>query len=514
MMDTPTPDSLRPGQLVGPWRVEGYGGRGTYGVVYRARRAGHPGSLPVALKMALFPDDPRFGREVGILSRVHHPAVPRLIDRGWWHANTEVMHPYLVMEWSRGLPLYRWASVHSATQRQVLRVVAQVAWGLEVVHRSGCLHRDVKGDNILVEPEVRGLLTDFGSGTWAGAPPITERIIAPGTPEYRSPEALRFLWEHWRDKGARYSARPADDLYALGVSLYKLVTGMYPPPGTDPEARESPQREWHPPRLQTQERDVRVLPGVATLIERMMAREPQARGHARELAEAAESVAEHAGGEADVPLFGPEPQATEAVRVPVHWGPQAIVSKQPASEATAVPAREVPLGGEDWPAPEFLAVPVQKEAWVSDSKAPEHSRVLLPGLAAAAVVLLAVVILWGSSGPREQAPELARAEPMANGAAPDAGTRGLGDSTPTTRVTSEESPVVLEAKVIATEFPDEPLPGQRRAPCKGNSVEINGGCWMVTTIQPPCGDDAYEWKGSCYYPILTRAKPRTSKKPR
>jgi hypothetical protein len=96
MKDTLTPDSLRPGHLVGPWRVEGYGGRGTYGVVYKARRAGHPGSLPVAIKMALFPDDVRFGREVGILSRFHHPAVPRLIDRGWWHASAEVVHPYLV----------------------------------------------------------------------------------------------------------------------------------------------------------------------------------------------------------------------------------------------------------------------------------------------------------------------------------------------------------------------------------------------------------------------------------
>ena len=159
-----------------------------------------------------------------------------------------------------GLPLYRWARAHSALQRQVLRVVAQVAWGMEVVHRSGCLHRDVKGENILVEPEGRALLTDFGSGTWVGAPPLTERLMAPGTPEYRSPEAVRLLWEHWRAKGARYEARPADDLYALGVSLYRLVTGMYPPPGTDPAVRETPRRERHLPRLLPGELDLRVLP--------------------------------------------------------------------------------------------------------------------------------------------------------------------------------------------------------------------------------------------------------------
>jgi eukaryotic-like serine/threonine-protein kinase len=145
--------------------------------------------------------------------------------------------------------------------------------------------------------------------------------------------------------------------------------------------------------------------------------------------------------------------------------------------------------------------------------APESTRVLWPRVAAVAAIVLTVSIGWASRGACEGAPELGRAEAWDAGPEPDARTRGLGDSTPTTRVTSEGFPVVVDAKVIAEELPEEPLPRQRRAPCRGNSVEINGGCWMVTNIQPPCGDDAYEWKGSCYYPIIvTRAKPRTSKK--
>jgi hypothetical protein len=78
MPDTQTPDSLRPGDLVGPWRVEGYAGWGSYGAVYRARRAGHPHSEPVALKIAVFPSDPRFSREVELLSRNRHPGMPQL----------------------------------------------------------------------------------------------------------------------------------------------------------------------------------------------------------------------------------------------------------------------------------------------------------------------------------------------------------------------------------------------------------------------------------------------------
>ncbi|WP_224245477.1 serine/threonine protein kinase [Hyalangium gracile] len=494
MTDTPTPDSLRPGSLVGPWRVEGYGGRGTYGVVYRARRAGHPGSLPVALKVAVFPHDPRFGREVELLSRVRHPGVPRLVDRGWWHAGEGEVHPYLVMEWIRGLPLYEWARVHSATQRQVLRVVAQVAWGLEVLHRAGGLHRDVKGDNILVEPEGRALLTDFGLGTWAGAHPITDRTIPPGTPEYRSPEALRFQWEHWREKGARYEARPSDDIYGLGVSLYRLVTGGYPPPGTDPEARESPERTPLPTRVPVRERDARLIPGLAELIERMLTRQPEARGMARELAAAAESVAEHAGPEADVPIFGPERLPSETESAHVRWERHAPVLEQPASEGSREPSRESPPCSTP-PAPSW-------DAW--------------PLLAIAALVLVAVAIGWGSREPQDDASELARAEPVRDEAAPDAGTRGLGDATPTARVAAEGLPAGLEVRVIAMDLPEKPIPGQRRAPCRGHEqVEINGGCWhLLTNTFPPCGEDAYEWKRACYYPILERAKPRTSKKPR
>jgi serine/threonine protein kinase len=146
-------------------------------VVYRARRAGHPGSQPVALKIAVFPNDPRLVREAELLSRTHHPSLPELLARGWWHASPEVSHPYLVMAWIRGKPLYEWARAHNPSSRQVLWVVAQIAWGLDAIHRINGLHRDVKGDNILVEPEGRAVLTDFGSVTWKGAPPLTDKVM-------------------------------------------------------------------------------------------------------------------------------------------------------------------------------------------------------------------------------------------------------------------------------------------------------------------------------------------------
>src|SRR5262245_34180204 len=82
MTDAPSPDSLRPGHLVGPWRVEGYAGRGSYGLVFRARLASLPRAPAVALKLAVFPSDPRFLREATLLARLSHPAVPRLMAQG------------------------------------------------------------------------------------------------------------------------------------------------------------------------------------------------------------------------------------------------------------------------------------------------------------------------------------------------------------------------------------------------------------------------------------------------
>lgn len=106
MKETSCPDSLlRPGSLIGSWRVEGYAGRGTYGAVYRARHASEPDAPLVALKVAVFPGDPRFLRERELLARTHHPAAPRLLDWGGWVAGSGASHPYLVLEWVPGLPL-------------------------------------------------------------------------------------------------------------------------------------------------------------------------------------------------------------------------------------------------------------------------------------------------------------------------------------------------------------------------------------------------------------------------
>uniref|UniRef100_UPI00358DB1E6 hypothetical protein n=1 Tax=Stigmatella ashevillensis TaxID=2995309 RepID=UPI00358DB1E6 len=84
------PASLPPGTQVERWRVVGFRGRRAYGTVYRAERVGYEEARPVALKLALHPRDPRFEREVALLSRLRHPHVPAL------HASTRFRGPRMM----------------------------------------------------------------------------------------------------------------------------------------------------------------------------------------------------------------------------------------------------------------------------------------------------------------------------------------------------------------------------------------------------------------------------------
>jgi serine/threonine protein kinase len=177
---------LPPGTRVLDWTGVGCHGHGAYGVVYRAVRVGQEAAGPVALKMALFPWDPRFMREVALLSLIRHPSIPRMYDHGFWQNPEGMFFPFIVMEWVEGTPLYQWARDHNPTNRQVLQVLTQLARALEATHAPRAVHRDVKGDNVLVRSaDGSAVLTDFGAGNYQSAARMTCQPMPPGTPEYQ-----------------------------------------------------------------------------------------------------------------------------------------------------------------------------------------------------------------------------------------------------------------------------------------------------------------------------------------
>ncbi len=293
----PAPDSdtpLPPDTRIGPWRLRKFVGGGKFGRVYKAVLAQQPDSPLYALKLARIPADPRFAREAEMLSQLHHPGLPRLHSTGVYVDGHGRSFPFLVMHFIPGTNLYAWAHSRHLTTRQVLSLLSQVARALEATHRHG-LHRDLKGDNIVVCDDGHVVLLDFGACWLPHAQPLTDAAIPPGTEPYRSPQIVRFREQHWGEAGAHYHFQPEDDLYAMGVMVFYLLTGAYPSSAADVE---------HIEEL--------IHPVLARLLRRLLSEEPSQRGTVRELAEELEQAATRLEPRVGLPVVATEtPPPTE-----------------------------------------------------------------------------------------------------------------------------------------------------------------------------------------------------------
>ncbi len=199
-------------------------GEGGQGVVYRAKRAS--GEI-VAVK-TLRPDRKvrdtdvgRFLREASLGQSIQHPNVVRVLGSGF-HANVF----YFVMEHVSGLDIERELAQRGRpfSPAKGIAVLRQVLGGVKAAHDRGLVHRDIKPSNILLEDIAGGgfipKLTDFGlmrSFEGAGLS-FTKTGQGRGTPAFMPPEQV----EH------AHLASPVSDIYALGATLYYLITRQFP----------------------------------------------------------------------------------------------------------------------------------------------------------------------------------------------------------------------------------------------------------------------------------------------
>ncbi len=319
--------------------MKSWQGQGAYGAVYRAVRRGFRRTGPVALKVSLLPWDARFAREAEVLSRLSHPSIPRLLDRGEMRPASGADYPFIVMEWVEGPPLYEWAEQQARSTGEMCRVLSQLARALEAVHGAGAVHRDVKGDNVLVRlSDRRGVLTDFGSCHFEGAARLTWKSLPPVTPAYLSPQAGLFHVRSLHHPDSYYPPSPADDLYALGVTAYRLVMGQYPPPL---DARQDEQGAWRvtaPDVRPLLESNSRVEPRLREVISRLLSDAPEARGTATQVAEALEAVA----GKEERPEHSKPPERAQT------WKPWLTLAAAGAGAVLLWNAQSVPkLSGQD-----------------------------------------------------------------------------------------------------------------------------------------------------------------------
>src|SRR5229473_3262040 len=213
---------LRPGAVfAGRYEVKEILGAGGMGVVYRAfdRELQEPVAIktlkPEAMAGGSVALD-RFKQEIRLARRIAHRNVVRTYDLG------EVNGMYfLTMEYVEGTSLKQLIVTRGKLPVAVtLTVGKQLCRALEVAHAEGVIHRDIKPQNIVVEPSGFLKVMDFGIARLANPPQgkgLTEAGVSIGTPDYMSPEQL---------SGAELD--PRSDLYAAGVVLFECITGRVP----------------------------------------------------------------------------------------------------------------------------------------------------------------------------------------------------------------------------------------------------------------------------------------------
>lgn len=217
--------SKQPLGNLGPYELLEEVGRGGQGEVYRARQPG-TGRI-VAIKrvagLGLRPDPvllARFTREVEALTRLSHPNVVTVHT-----LDTVDHHTILVMEFVAGRHIDRWADAQWASAQSpptsILACFAKACDGVAHAHQRGVIHRDIKPSNILVTDSDQPKVLDFGIARLLGDqgalhPQSVFTITGfAGTPAYASPEQLT--------PGGGIDTR--SDVYALGVLLYRVLTG-------------------------------------------------------------------------------------------------------------------------------------------------------------------------------------------------------------------------------------------------------------------------------------------------
>lgn len=336
-----------PGDRVGAYRVLAHVGRGGQGHVFKAECAGRFFALKFfqARPVAFWGE-----REVDVLRQVRHPHAVRVLGYGRWPDPEEGLL-YLVMEWVEGLTLEAHARVQGLSAREAATLLLEVVRALAEVHRQGVLHRDVKPDNIVVRrADGVPVLVDFGLGHQDGVRSVEGRGQVVGTPEFHSPQALDFLWEHLGD-GTHYVSSAADEVWAVGVTLYWLLVRELPF-GTRTDnpklVRDIRTRTPEAPHA----RNPRVPVALSALCMRLLEKDPRARGEDMAAVDAA-LVAVLAGADAswDVMLAEPEPLPVEDAANAPGEAPEPLVpghGAEPQPEGFAPPPG--PRAAEESPA--------------------------------------------------------------------------------------------------------------------------------------------------------------------
>lgn len=261
----------------------------------------------------------RFRAEARHTALLNHVGIANVFDYG-----EEEGSAYLVMELVPGQPL---SSIIEHEQvlspDRTLSMIAQTARALAVAHAQGLVHRDVKPGNLLITPDGRVKVTDFGIARLADQVPLTQTGQVMGTAQYLAPE-----------QATGQTATGSSDIYSLGVIGYECLSGHRPFSGESQIAIALAQVNDAPPPLPDS------LPKpVRALLMSMLAKDPKNRpANAIKLSEAAEAIrnGDINAAHAAVPGMLLFEGGTEDVTAPVDiaTAPTGVISQKDSSEAS------------------------------------------------------------------------------------------------------------------------------------------------------------------------------------
>lgn len=194
-------------------------GAGGWGTVYRALDRGTQQEVAIKVLRVGLTENPtqhhRLAQEFRAATQLEHPNIVRALEFG-----NDGHVSYLVYELVDGVSLGEQVEKRGRlTEKSAVRIATQVAQALHYAHLRNVIHRDVKPDNILVLPDGRAKLTDFGlAKDYNNDQDLTRQASGLGTPNYMAPEQFADA----KSVGAR------SDVYSLAATLYTAVTGRIP----------------------------------------------------------------------------------------------------------------------------------------------------------------------------------------------------------------------------------------------------------------------------------------------
>lgn len=235
-------ERIQPGTLIDGYRVGECIHRGGTGAIFAVDGPADGPAFPLVMKVPrLGPGEATIGiesfeMEQMILPTLSGPHVPRFVA-----AADVTATPYIVMERVAGESLASIVANAPVSPERVARLGAAIADAVHSVHAQQVIHLDLKPENVMLRPSGEAVLLDFGFAHHARYPDLLaeEQQFAAGSAAYVSPEQLL---------DERSDAR--SDLYAIGVMLYELATGVQPfgQPSTLAGMRDRLWREATPPR--------------------------------------------------------------------------------------------------------------------------------------------------------------------------------------------------------------------------------------------------------------------------